>query len=188
VTIDLNGDQGATPWVTPTESQVIATSIPEIAIIGGEPYTATRGSVVAIGHTFMLPALGGSNQVTATIDDVLMVLIPSFTGTVTVAVIPTARTTSSTKTATATGVPIGGTCDTSEVCSGHYDHKYTLFCGDGVCKCIRIIDMPPYGTQCWTVDDCNSFYFCGSENTMVCETRPDSHGADLCQCIKGKIE
>ncbi|KAL2783353.1 hypothetical protein BJX66DRAFT_131941 [Aspergillus keveii] len=188
VTIDPDGDQGATPWVTPTESQVIATSIPEIAIISGEPYTATRGSIVANGHTFKLLALGGSNQVTATIDDVSIVLIPSFTGTVTVAVIPTARTTTSTKTTTATGVPIGGICDTSEVCEGHCDDKYTLFCGDGVCKCIRIIDIPPYGTQCQTVDDCNSFYFCGSEDTMVCETRDDSHGAPLCLCIKGKIE
>ncbi|KAL6229448.1 glycosyl hydrolase family 71-domain-containing protein [Aspergillus navahoensis] len=64
VTIDPDGDQGATPWATPTESHVTTTSIPEIAIIGGEPYTATRGSVVANGHTFKLPSLGGSNQST----------------------------------------------------------------------------------------------------------------------------
>jgi hypothetical protein len=158
VTIDPDGDQGATPWATPTESQVIATSIPEIAIIGGEPYTATRGSVVANGHTFKLPALGGSNQVTATIDGVSMVLIPSLTGTVTVAVIPTARTTTSTATATATWSP----GDTNE--------------------------RPPYGTQCQWLWECEYYYSCAPEDTMVCETTDYSHGAPLCQCIKGKIE
>ncbi|KAE8326193.1 hypothetical protein BDV39DRAFT_206088 [Aspergillus sergii] len=93
VKIDPYDDQGANGYA-PRTTSTITTSIPEITVIGGKPYTVTRGTINVDGTTIQVPNMGGNEQVSTTIDDVPMVIIPSYSGTVAVPVFPTAKPTS----------------------------------------------------------------------------------------------
>ncbi|PKX98028.1 uncharacterized protein P174DRAFT_465822 [Aspergillus novofumigatus IBT 16806] len=74
VTIDPNDDQGANGYGAISTS-IVTTSIPEIAIVRGEPYTVTGGSINVNGAVIQIPNIGGSEQVSTTIDNVPMVII-----------------------------------------------------------------------------------------------------------------
>ncbi|EAW23800.1 uncharacterized protein NFIA_033660 [Aspergillus fischeri NRRL 181] len=93
VTIDPNDDQGANGY-GPISTSIVTTSIPEIAIVRGEPYTVTGGSINLNGAVIKIPNIGGSEQVCTTIDNVPMVIIPNYSGTMAVPVLPTAKPTS----------------------------------------------------------------------------------------------
>ncbi|GMF73076.1 unnamed protein product [Aspergillus oryzae] len=94
-----------------TNSATTTGNIPEIAVVGGDPYTVTGGTINVDGTTIRVPNVDGNEQVSTTIDNVPMVIIPSYSGTVAVPVFPTAKptsdsgshsTTSSTTTSTTT--------------------------------------------------------------------------------------
>lgn len=90
VKIDPNDDQGANGY-PPRTTSIITTSIPEIAVVGGDPYTVTGGTINVDGTTIRVPNVDGNEQVSTTIDNVPMVIIPSYSGTVAVPVFTTAK-------------------------------------------------------------------------------------------------
>ncbi|KAE8357197.1 hypothetical protein BDV27DRAFT_164739 [Aspergillus caelatus] len=96
VKIDPNDDQGANGY-PPRTTSTITTSIPEIVIVGGEPYTVTGGTINVDGTTIRVPNVGGNEQVSTTIGNVPMVIIPSYSGMMVVPVFPTAKPTSNSK-------------------------------------------------------------------------------------------
>ncbi|KAF5857071.1 hypothetical protein ETB97_006283 [Aspergillus alliaceus] len=104
VTIDPNDDQGANGY-PPRTTSTITTSIPEIAVVGGEPYTVTGGTINVDGTTIRVPNVGGREQVSTTIDNVPMVIIPSYSGTIAVPLFPTAIPTVSATTTTTNNEP-----------------------------------------------------------------------------------
>ncbi|QRD84998.1 putative alpha-1,3-glucanase [Aspergillus flavus] len=94
-----------------TNSATTTGNISEIAVVGGDPYTVTGGTINVDGTTIRVPNVDGNEQVSTTIDNVPMVIIPGYSGTVAVPVFPTAKptsdsgshsTTSSTTTSTTT--------------------------------------------------------------------------------------
>lgn len=93
VKIDPNDDQGANGY-PPRTTSIITTSIPEIAVVGGDPYTVTGGTINVDGTTIRVPNVDGNEQFSTTIDNVPMVIIPSYSGMVAVPVFPTAKPTS----------------------------------------------------------------------------------------------
>ncbi|KAL4885767.1 glycosyl hydrolase family 71-domain-containing protein [Aspergillus karnatakaensis] len=95
------------------------------------------------------------------------------------------RTSTSTSAPTSTGTPIGGSCSSAGQCTGDCSPVQALDCIDGECKCRGNQGVPPYGTQCQSVQSCLDFYNCDKGDSMVCEERDYSHGAPLCLCIKG---
>ncbi|KAB8232369.1 glycoside hydrolase family 71 protein [Aspergillus alliaceus] len=104
VTIDPNDDQGANGY-PPRTTSTITTSIPEIAVVGGEPYTVTGGTINVDGTTIRVPNVGGREQVSTTIGNVPMVIIPSYSGTIAVPLFPTAIPTVSATTTTTNNEP-----------------------------------------------------------------------------------
>ncbi|OGM48780.1 hypothetical protein ABOM_003054 [Aspergillus bombycis] len=89
------GSLALAPAVPPQERILLLdVHIPEIAIVGGGPYTVTGGGINVNGTSIRVPNVGGSEQVSTIIDNVPMVIIPSYSGTVVVPVFPAAKPTS----------------------------------------------------------------------------------------------
>lgn len=97
VLIDPEAGQGQDGY-GPKSTTAVTTTIPEIAIVGGQPYTLRQGSITANGATYDIPNVGGSGQVSTTIDGVPMVIIPSYSGTINMPVMPTVKPTGASST------------------------------------------------------------------------------------------
>ncbi|KAE8396139.1 hypothetical protein BDV23DRAFT_178196 [Aspergillus alliaceus] len=147
----------------PRTTSITTPSIPEITIIGGKPYTVTEGTINVDGTTIRLPNLGGSEQVSTTVENVPMAIIPSYSGTMAVPVFPTAKPTSdsgSDPTPSSTSTSTTATTSSAEPAPTSADGVVRW--GNKVCAGINVIPSP---ASLWVVGGKEVIHGAGSRRT-----------------------